>query len=32
MSLIAKALSKEEIKDLAAWFSAIEVTAVVPDI
>ncbi len=32
MSLIAKGLSKEEIKDLAAWFSAIEVTAVAPDI
>jgi len=32
MTLIAKGLTQQEIKDLAAWFSAIEVTATAPDV
>ena len=30
MSIIAKGLSDEDIADLAAWFSAIDVTATLP--
>jgi cytochrome c553 len=32
MSLIAQGLSKEQIKHLAAWYSAFEVTVKAPDI
>lgn len=32
MSIIASRLSDEDIADLAAWFSAIEVTATAPDL
>ena len=32
MSLIAQALSKPQIKDLAAWYSAFELTVKVPEI
>ena len=32
MSLIAQGLKKSQIKDLAAWYSAFEVTAKVPEI
>jgi cytochrome c553 len=32
MSLIAQSLSIEDIKDLAAWYAAFEVTAVAPEI
>ncbi len=32
MTIIANALSKPQIKDLAAWYSAFEVTAKAPDI
>ena len=31
MTLIAQPLSDEEISDLAAWYSSIEVTVVVPE-
>lgn len=31
MSLLVKSLSDEEIKDLAAWYASIVVTAVVPE-
>jgi cytochrome c553 len=32
MSLIAQGLKKSQIKDLAAWYAAFEVTAKVPEI
>jgi cytochrome c553 len=32
MSLIASALSMEQIKDLAAWYSAFEISVKVPEI
>lgn len=32
MSIIAKTLSMEDIKDLAAWYSAFEVTVKEPDL
>lgn len=32
MSLIAQGLKKSQIKDLAAWYSAFELTAKVPEI
>ena len=32
MSLIAQSLSEEDIADLAAWFSAIEVEATLPNL
>lgn len=32
MSLIAQALSKEQIKNLAAWYAAFEVTVKAPEI
>ena len=32
MSLIAQSLTKPQMKDLAAWYSAFEVTVKVPDI
>ncbi len=32
MSLIAAALSMEQIKDLAAWYSAFEITVRVPEL
>ena len=32
MSLIAQGLKKPQIKDLAAWYAAFELTAKVPDI
>lgn len=32
MSLIAQGLSKSQIKDLAAWYSAFELTVKVPEI
>ena len=32
MSLIAQSLTKQQIKDLAAWYSAFEVTVKTPDI
>ena len=32
MSLIAQGLKKSQIRDLAAWYSAFEVTAKVPEI
>ena len=32
MSIIAKGLSMEDIKDLAAWYSAFELTVKVPEI
>ena len=32
MSIIAQSLSMEDIKDLAAWYAAFEVTATAPDI
>ncbi len=32
MSIIAKSLSMEDIKDLAAWYSAFEVTVTEPEI
>lgn len=32
MSIIAKGLSMEDVKDLAAWYSAFELTVKVPEI
>ncbi len=32
MSLIAKNLSKEQIRDLAAWYASFEVTVTIPEL